>query len=155
MSLYSRIIGTGGCLPETVLTNQHIEDIIDTSDGWIQVRTGIRKRHIITDGECCSQLAETASRRALAAAGIEPAAIDLIIVATTTPEQTFPSTACLLQQRLGISGCCAFDVQAVCAGFVYALGIADRFLRTDGARRALVGSEDATSGRSLKFLDSL
>ena len=124
MRPYSRIAGTGGFLPETVLTNKDIEDIIDTSDEWIRSRTGIRKRHVVSDGESCSELAEAASRRALEAAATDPAEIDLVLVATTTPDQIFPSTACLLQQRLGIHGCCAFDLQAVCAGFVYALGAA-------------------------------
>lgn len=152
MSLYSRIVGTGGFLPETVLTNKDIEDIIDTSDEWIRGRTGIRKRHVVAEGETCSQLAEVASRRALEAAGIEPSAIDLIVVATTTPDQIFPSTACLLQQRLDIHGCCAFDLQAVCTGFVYALGVADQFIRTGSAKRALVvGAE--TMSRLLDWQD--
>jgi 3-oxoacyl-[acyl-carrier-protein] synthase-3 len=142
---YSRIVGTGGFLPETVLTNNDIEDIIDTSDEWIRGRTGIRKRHVVSEGESCSQLAEAAARRAINAAGIEPSDIDLIVVATTTPDQIFPSTACLLQRRLDIHGCPAFDLQAVCAGFVYALGVADQFIRTGSARRALVvGAETMT-----------
>ncbi len=142
MSLYSRIIGTGGFLPERVLTNQDMEAILDTSDEWIRSRTGVRKRHIVTEGERCSRLAEAASRRALADAGIPPSEIDLIVVATATPDQISPSTACLLQRRLGIHGCCAFDVQAACTGFVYALGVADRFIRTGDARHALiVGAE--------------
>ncbi|WP_133511989.1 beta-ketoacyl-ACP synthase III [Candidatus Thiosymbion oneisti] len=138
MSLYARIAGTGGFLPERVLTNQDIEAIVDTSDEWIRERTGIRKRHLVTQGERCSRLAEVASRRALADAGIDPAALDLIIVATTTPDQVFPSAACFLQQRLGIRGCCAFDLVAGCTGFVYALGVVDQFIRTGGIRRALV-----------------
>jgi len=152
MTLYSRIIGTGGFLPETILTNKDIEDIIDTSDEWIRSRTGIRKRHVVTEGESCSQLAEAAARRALDAAGIDPCEIDLIVAATTTPDQIFPSTACLLQQRLDVHGCCAFDVQAVCAGFVYALGVADQFVRTGAAQRALVvGAE--TMSRLLDWKD--
>jgi len=153
VSLYSRVIGSGGFLPETILTNKDIEEIIDTSDDWIRGRTGIRKRHIVSEGQSCSQLAEVASRRALEAAGIEPSEIDLILVATTTPDQIFPSTACLLQQRLDIRhGCCAFDLQAVCAGFVYALGVADQFIRTGSVRRALVvGSE--TMSRLLDWQD--
>ena len=152
MSLYSRIIGTGGFLPDTVLTNRDIEDIIDTSDEWIRGRTGIHKRHVVAEGESCSQLAEAASRRALEAAAIEPSDIDLIVVATTTPDQIFPSTACLLQQRLDIHGCCAFDVQAVSAGFVYALGVADQFVRAGSAQRALVvGAE--TMSRLLDWQD--
>jgi 3-oxoacyl-[acyl-carrier-protein] synthase-3 len=152
VSIYSRVIGTGGFLPETVLTNEEIEDIIDTSDEWIRSRTGIRKRHLVAEGESCSQLAEAASRRALEAAGIEPSELDLILVATTTPDQIFPSTACLLQQRMNIHGCCAFDLQAVCAGFVYALGVADQFIRTGSARHVLVvGAE--TMSRLLDWQD--
>lgn len=152
MTLYSRIMGTGGYLPEKVLTNKDLEDIIDTSDEWIYGRTGIRKRHVVSEGESCSQLAEAAARNALDAAGVEPADIDLVVVGTTTPDQIFPSTACLLQQRLDIHGCCAFDVQAVCTGFVYALGVADKFIRTGSARRALVvGAE--TMSRLLDWQD--
>ncbi|WP_089723809.1 beta-ketoacyl-ACP synthase III [Candidatus Thiosymbion oneisti] len=138
MSLYARIAGIGSFLPERVLTNQDLEAIVDTSDEWIRERTGIRKRHLVTQGERCSRLAEVASRRALEDAGIDPATLDLIIVATTTPDQVFPSAACFLQQRLGIRGCCAFDLVAGCTGFVYALGVVDQFIRTGGIRRALV-----------------
>lgn len=152
MTLYSRILGTGSYLPETVLTNKDLEDIIDTSDDWIQGRTGICKRHVVTDGESCSQLAEAAARNALDAAEVEASDIDLIVVGTTTPDQIFPSTACLLQQRLDIHGCCAFDVQAVCTGFVYAVGVADKFIRTGSAKRALVvGAE--TMSRLLDWQD--
>lgn len=152
MTIYSRILGTGGYLPEKVLTNKDIEDIIDTTDEWIQGRTGIRKRHVVVEGERCSQLAEAAARRALESAGVEPSEIDLIVVGTTTPDQIFPSTACLLQQRLGIRGCCAFDVQAVCTGFVYAVGVADQFVRAGSAKRALVvGAE--TMSRLLDWQD--
>ncbi len=135
---YSRIIGTGGYLPEKIMTNADLEKIVDTTDDWIVARTGIRERHIAAAGETCCDLAEQAARRALESAGIEADSIDLIIVATTTPDRIFPSTACLLQDRLGIHGCAAFDVQAVCTGFVYALGIADKFIRLDSAKRALV-----------------
>ncbi len=138
MSLYTRIIGTGAFLPEQVLTNQELEVMLDTSDEWIRERTGIRERHIVAEGECCSRLAEVASRRALADADIDPATIDFIVVATTTPDQVFPSAACFLQQRLGIRDCCAFDIVAGCTGFIYALGVVDQFIRTGSIRRALV-----------------
>jgi 3-oxoacyl-[acyl-carrier-protein] synthase-3 len=152
VTIYSRVLGTGGYLPEKTLTNKDIEDLIDTTDEWIQGRTGIRKRHVVTDGESCSQLAEAAARRALEAAGIDPSEIDLIVVGTTTPDQIFPSTACLLQQRLDLHGCCAFDVQAVCTGFVYAIGVADQFIRAGTAKRALVvGAE--TMSRLLDWQD--
>jgi len=145
VSVYSRIIGTGSFLPRKVLTNKDLEEIVDTSDQWIRERTGIHKRHIVDQHETCSDLAEAASRRALDAAGIEPRDIDLIVLATTTPDQIFPSTACLLQQRLDIHGCPAFDVQAVCTGFVYALSVADKFIRTGSTQRALVvGAETFT-----------
>ncbi|MGD9255470.1 MAG: 3-oxoacyl-ACP synthase, partial [Chromatiales bacterium] len=121
---YSRITGTGSYLPEKVLTNKDLEKIVDTSDQWIQERTGIKKRHIAVDGQATSDLAEVAAKNAMEAAGRTAADIDLIVVATTTPDKIFPSTACLLQRRLGIHGCAAFDVQAVCTGFVYAMGVA-------------------------------
>lgn len=149
---HSRILGTGSFLPEKVLTNFDLEQIVETSDEWIRERTGIRKRHIVSEGETCCDLAEAAARRALDAAGFTPADIDLIIVATTTPDQVFPSTACLLQHRLDIHGCPAFDVQAVCTGFVYALAVADKFIRTGAARCALVvGAE--TLSRILNWQD--
>ncbi|HQU16312.1 MAG: 3-oxoacyl-ACP synthase [Chromatiales bacterium 21-64-14] len=149
---YTRITGTGGYLPEKVLTNLDLEKMVDTSDAWIQDRTGIRERHIAAETETTCDLAEAAARRALQAAGLEPGAVDLIIVATTTPNRVFPSTACLLQQRLGIHGCPAFDVQAVCTGFVYALAVADKFIRTGSARCALVvGAE--TLSRILDWKD--
>ncbi len=139
---YARIVGTGSYLPEKVLSNHDLEKMVDTSDEWIVDRTGIRKRHIAAESETTCDLAELAARRAMSAAGKEGHDIDLVIVATTTPDQIFPSTACLLQQRLGIHGCAAFDVQAVCTGFVYALGIADKFIKTGSARCALiVGAE--------------
>ena len=135
---YARIIGTGGYLPEKVLTNHDLEKMVDTSDDWILERTGISKRHIAAEGETTCDLAEQAARRAMEAAGKGPEDIDLIIVATTTPDLIFPSTACLLQQRLDIHGCAAFDIQAVCTGFVYALGVADNFIKAGSARCALV-----------------
>jgi 3-oxoacyl-[acyl-carrier-protein] synthase III len=140
--IYSRIVGTGSYLPERVLTNVELEKTVDTTDEWIRERTGIVKRHIAAPDQTCSELAEYAARRALDAAHVGVSDVDLIIVATTTPDQIFPSTACLLQRRLGIHGCPAFDVQAVCAGFIYALAIADKFIHTGAARCALVvGSE--------------
>jgi len=152
VTICSRILGTGGYLPEKVLTNKDIEEIMDTTDEWIRGRTGIGKRHVVREGESCSHLAEAASRRALEAAGIEPREIDLIVVGTTTPDQIFPSTACLLQQRLDIHGCCAFDVQAVCTGFIYAMGVADQFIRAGSAKCALVvGAE--TMSRLLDWQD--
>ncbi len=139
---YSRVIGSGGYLPEKVLTNADLEKMVDTSDEWIWSRTGVRERRIAAEGEHTVDLAEHATRRAIEAAGIDVRDIDLIVVATTTPDQVFPSTACLLQKRLGIHGCPAFDVQAVCTGFIYALDVADKFVRTDSAGCALVvGSE--------------
>jgi 3-oxoacyl-[acyl-carrier-protein] synthase-3 len=152
VSIYSRILGTGGYLPAKVVTNQELERSVDTTDAWIRERTGIRQRHIVSDGETCVDLAEAAARRAIDAAGIVPADIDLIVMATTTPDQTFPSSACLLQHRLDIHGCPAFDVQAVCTGFIYALGIADKFIRCGSATKALVlGAE--TFSRIIDWTD--
>ena len=149
---YSRIAGTGGYLPERVMTNAELEAMVDTTDAWIRERTGIQRRHLAAEGETCCDLAERASRLALEAAGIRASHLDLILVATTTPDQFFPSTACLLQQRLDIHGCAAFDLQAVCTGFIYALGVADKFIRTGAARRALVvGSE--TLSRVIDWTD--
>jgi len=142
---YARIKGTGGFLPAKVLTNADLEKMVDTSDAWIYGRTGIRERHVVSEGESTCDLAEQASRRAIEAAGISKDDIDLIILATTTPDRIFPSTACLLQDRLDIHGCPAFDVQAVCTGFVYALSIADMFIRTGSAKMALVIGAEALS----------
>jgi 3-oxoacyl-[acyl-carrier-protein] synthase-3 len=138
MTLYSRIIGTGSYLPEKVLTNRDLEKLVDTSDEWIFSRTGIRQRHVAADHENASDLALPASRRALDAAGLTPQDIDLIIVATTTADMVFPSTACLLQAKLGIRNCPAFDMQAVCSGFVYALATADQLMKSGQYRNALV-----------------
>jgi 3-oxoacyl-[acyl-carrier-protein] synthase-3 len=138
VSHYSRIIGTGGYLPGKVLTNQDLERLVDTTDEWIFTRTGIRQRHIAADDEKTSDLALHASRRAMAAAGIGPADLDLIVVATTTPDMVFPSTACILQSKLGAKNCPAFDVQAVCSGFIYGLATADQFMRSGRFRHALV-----------------
>jgi 3-oxoacyl-[acyl-carrier-protein] synthase-3 len=135
---YSRISGTGSYLPERILTNDELERMVDTSDEWIRTRTGIVERHIAADNEMASDLALNASRKALAAAGIQAEEIDLIILATTTPDVIFPSTACILQDKLGVGGCPAFDVQAVCSGFVYALATADMFVRGGRCRNALV-----------------
>ena len=135
---YSRIVGTGGYLPEKILTNQDLERLVDTSDEWIRSRTGITQRNIAADHEMASDLALHASRKAIEAAGIKVDEIDLIIVATTTPDMIFPSTACILQDKLGARNCPAFDVQAVCSGFVYALATADMFIRAGKCRNALV-----------------
>ena len=142
---YSRITGTGSYLPEKVLTNHDLEKIMDTSDEWISDRTGIYKRHIAAGGETTCDLAEIAATHAMEAAGRTPRQIDLIVLATTTPDRVFPSTACLLQQRLDIHGTAAFDVQAVCTGFVYALGIADKFIKTGAAKCALVVGAETLS----------
>ncbi len=146
---FARVLGTGGYLPERVLTNSDLERLVDTKDAWVQERTGIRKRHIVGPGETTCDLAEHASRRALEAAGIEKDKIDFVVLGTTTPDLVYPATACRLQARLGISGCPAFDVQAVCTGFIYALSIADQFIRTGAAKCALVVGADASS----KILD--
>lgn len=135
---YARIAGTGSYLPEKILTNHDLEKMVDTSDEWIRSRTGIEERHVAADGEYTVDLAEQAARRAMQAAGKTSKDIDLIIVGTTSADRVFPSTACLLQQRLDIHGCAAFDVQAVCTGFVYALGIADKFFRAGSVKCALV-----------------
>ncbi len=142
---FSTITGTGGYLPGKVLGNEELEAMVDTSSQWIIERTGIRQRHVAAEGETTCDLAEQAARVAIGVAGLQPAEIDLIIVATTTPDRIFPSTACLLQERLGIHGCPAFDLQAVCTGFVYALSVADRFIRTGGARKALVVGAETLS----------
>lgn len=139
---YSRIIGTGSYLPAQSLSNQELESRIDTTDEWIFQRTGIRARHVAAEGEHTSDLALQASKRAMEMAGVTASDIDLIIVGTTTPDMIFPSTACLLQSKLGVRNCAAFDVQAVCTGFVYALSIADKFIASGQSKCALiVGAE--------------
>lgn len=136
--VYSRIAGTGSYLPEKALTNKEMESMVDTSDQWIRERTGIEQRHIAAEGQTTVDLAEQASRRAIEAAGISADEIDLIVFATSTPDKIFPGSACILQARLGIQGCPAFDVQAVCSGFVYALSVADKFIKTGSSKKVLV-----------------
>ena len=143
--IHARIAGTGSYLPEKVLTNDDLTKLVDTSDEWIAARTGIRERHVAAEGETTSDLAYQASLRALEAAGVEAGDLDLIIMGTTTPDLIFPSAACLLQHKLGANGCPAFDVNAACSGFIYALTVADKFIRSGAARTALVvGSETLT-----------
>jgi 3-oxoacyl-[acyl-carrier-protein] synthase III len=136
--MFSRIAGTGSYLPEKVLTNADLERLVDTSDEWIMARTGIRERHVAADNELASDMALHASRQAMQAAGVGPEDVGLIVFATTTPDMVFPSTACILQAKLGMRGGPAFDVQAVCSGFVYALATADLFIRSGQCRYALV-----------------
>jgi 3-oxoacyl-[acyl-carrier-protein] synthase-3 len=142
---YARIIATGSALPEKVVTNADMEKIVDTTDEWIVTRTGIRQRHIAAEGETTSDLAFLAAQRALEAAGVKASELDLIVVGTTTPDLIFPSVACLVQHRLGANGCAAFDVNAACSGFVYALGVADKFIRSGHSKKVLViGAETLT-----------
>ena len=138
MTVYSRIIGTGSYLPEKIVTNADLEKLVETSDEWIFTRTGIRQRHVAAEHENASDLALAASLKAIEAAGITAQEIDLIIVATTTADMVFPSVACLLQAKLGVSNCPAFDMQAVCSGFVYALSTADQLMKSGLYRNALV-----------------
>ena len=157
MNQYSRITGTGSFLPPRRLTNAELAaelaaQGVETSDAWIVERTGIRARHFVDDGVFSSDLALEACKSALQAAGRTPQDIDLIIVATSTPDMVFPSTACILQNKLGANGCAAFDVQAVCSGFVYALTVADAMIRTGSAQRALVVGTEVFS-RILDFKD--
>jgi len=149
---FSRIMATGSYLPERVMSNADLEALVDTSDEWIRERTGIRQRHIVADDESTCDLAERAARAALETAGVDPSELDLIIVGTTTPDKIYPATACCLQARLGANGCTAFDVQAVCTGFIYALGIADKFIHAGGVKRALVVGAD-THSRLLDWSD--
>lgn len=139
------MLGTGSALPDKVLTNADLEKIVDTSDEWIVTRTGIRERHIAAEGETTGDLGFLAAQRALEASGVKATELDLIVVGTTTPDLIFPSTACLIQHRLGANGCAAFDVNAACSGFVYALGVANAFIRSGQARKVLViGAETLT-----------
>jgi 3-oxoacyl-[acyl-carrier-protein] synthase-3 len=152
MTLRSVIMGTGSALPRRCVTNAEMETMVDTSDEWIVARTGIRERYIAGEGETTSTLATDAARAALAMAGIEAGEIDLIILATATPDQTFPASATIVQAALGINDCVAFDVSAVCSGFLYALTVADNMLRGGAARTALViGAE--TFSRILDWED--
>lgn len=142
MTIWSNVIGTGGYLPEMVRTNDDISTMVDTSDSWIYERTGIKSRRIAGPEESAASMAEIAARQAIDMAGIDAQAIDLIIVATGTPDRVYPSTACLVQQRLGIRQCVGFDVQAACSGSVFALSIADQYIKTGAAKNVLViGSE--------------
>ncbi|PKO43336.1 MAG: 3-oxoacyl-ACP synthase [Betaproteobacteria bacterium HGW-Betaproteobacteria-22] len=137
--IFSKIVGTGSYLPQRILTNADLEAMVDTTDEWIYSRTGIRERHLAADGEFTSDLAVAAARNAIEAASIDLQLIDLILVATTTPDRVFPSTACLVQNQLGIkNNCPAFDVQAVCSGFVYALAVADSMIKSGSVKNALV-----------------
>lgn len=149
---YSRIIGTGSYLPDKVLTNRDLEKIVATSDEWIVSRSGIHERHIAADEQMTSDLALKASERAIAAAGIDKHEIDLIIVATSTPDMIFPGTSCILQDKLGVKNGAAFDVQAVCTGFIYALATADKFIRSGGHKCALVVGAEVFS-RILNWQD--
>ena len=143
--IYSRIAGTGSYLPEKVLTNAEITQFVETPDEWIVARTGIRERHVAAEGETTSDLGYQAAVRAMEAAGVTAGELDLIIMGTTTPDLIFPSSACLMQHKLGANGCPAFDVNAACSGFIYALTIADKFIRSGAAKTALVvGSETLT-----------
>ncbi|HWI29105.1 MAG TPA: beta-ketoacyl-ACP synthase III [Stellaceae bacterium] len=152
MNFRSRVIGCGAYLPERIVTNTELAERLETSDEWIVQRTGIRQRHVAAPGEFTSDLALRAAERALAQAGVPAASVDLIVLATATPDNTFPATATKVQARLGMQGGCAFDVQAVCSGFIYALATADSFIRAGRARTALViGAE--TFSRILDWED--
>src|SRR5258708_3183702 len=143
--MYARIAGTGSYLPKKILTNADLEALVDTSDEWIRIRTGIEQRHVAAEGETTTDLAEHASRRAMEDAGVTAADIDLICVGTTTADLVFPNVGTLLQDRLGIHGCPAFSLEAACTGFVYALSVADKFVRLGESKCALVvGAETLT-----------
>jgi 3-oxoacyl-[acyl-carrier-protein] synthase-3 len=143
--IYSRIIGTGSELPAKTVTNHDLEEIMDTNDQWIRDRTGICERRIAADGQTTGDLAEAACRKALQAAGTDPSEIDLLVLGTTTPDLVFPSTACLIQKRLGLPDCGAMDVNAACSGFIYALSVADKFIRCGDARKVLVCGTETLS----------
>lgn len=150
--VYARIAGTGSYLPDNIVTNADLEKQVDTNDAWIRERTGIAQRHIALPGQTTSDLAFEAATRAMEAAGVLASEIELIVLGTTTPDIIFPSTACLLQHRLGANGCAAFDVNAACSGFVYALGVADKFIRSGSVKTALVvGAE--TLSRMIDWTD--
>ncbi len=143
--IYSRIVGTGSYLPDNIVTNADLEKVVDTTDEWIRERTGIRQRHVAKEGQTTSDLAVEAAKRAMEAAGVQASDIDLLIVGTTTPDIIFPSTACLVQHRIGANGCAAFDVNAACSGFIFALSTADKFVRSGASKCALViGAETLT-----------
>jgi 3-oxoacyl-[acyl-carrier-protein] synthase III len=143
--IYSKISGTGSQLPAKIVTNHDLEKIMDTSDQWIRERTGICERRIAADGETTGDLAEGACRKALEAADVDPAEIDLFVIGTTTPNLVFPSTACLLQKKLGLPDCGAMDVNAACSGFLYALSVADKYIRCGDARKVLVCGAETLS----------
>jgi len=150
--IFSRIMSTGSYLPERVMTNAELAELVDTDDEWIRERTGIHQRHIVAEDEFTCDLAEHAARAALESAHVDPSELELIIVGTTTPDKIYPATACRLQARLGANGCTAFDVQAVCTGFIYALGVADKFIKSGDVNRALVVGAD-THSRLLDWSD--
>jgi 3-oxoacyl-[acyl-carrier-protein] synthase-3 len=142
---HSRIAGTGSYLPERVLTNTELEKMVETSDEWIQERTGIRQRHIAAEGQTTVDLGERAARRALEAAGVDASEVDLIVFGTTTPDLVFPNCGALLQARLGLHGCPALGLEAACSGFIYALSVADKFVRLGEAKCALVVGAETLS----------
>ena len=153
--IYSRIAGTGSHLPEKIVTNHDLEQIMDTSDQWIRERTGICERRVISEGESTTTLAEEACRKALEAADADPGEIDLLVMGTTTPDLVFPSSACLIQKKLGLPDCGAMDVNAACSGFMYALSIADKYIRCGDAKKVLVcGSETLTQVVNWKRRDT-
>jgi len=149
---YSRIMGTGSYLPENIVTNKDLEKVMDTNDQWIQDRTGIKQRHMAAEGETTVDMVEQAALRAIEAAGIDATEIDMIILGTTTPDLIFPSSACLLQERLGLPGITAFDLNAACTSFVYSISVADQFIKSGMAKKILVcGAE--TLSRALDYED--